>query len=257
MSGRAVKLCPIVKKFKQLVRGSAAIGVAAAVGVFALLQDDLDLQLPPLPEPPSAPAPDPAQGPAPHSESELENIARAQLAELEVKGKAGRGQYDRALFGSGWEDNSGLPGPENSCDTRNAILVERSEEVVLDDDGCTVMWGIVYDPYSNDTIEYTRGDGQIDMDHVVSLANAWETGAFQWDDAKRRTFSHDPENLIPTRSELNRQKGAGDAATWLPPYRPFRCEFAARQIGVKHKYGLWVAPAEHAALSRQLDTCAN
>lgn len=188
---------------------------------------------------------------------DLEQTARAQLAELEVKGKAGRGGYDRELFGDDWDNNKGLTVVDGTCDTRNTILARQSDYLALDDDGCTVTWGVIRDPYSNEYIDFNRGDGQIEIDHRVSLANAWETGAFQWDEQKRRTFAHDPRNLVAVEMSLNRQKGAGDAATWLPPYKPYRCEFAARQIEVKHAYGLWVAPAEYEQLDRQLGTCSH
>ncbi|STC70018.1 HNH endonuclease family protein [Corynebacterium pilosum] len=187
--------------------------------------------------------------------ADMETVARQQLDELEVKGKAGSGGYSREAFGDAWTNNKGLASIDTACDTRNAVLAQRADYLALDDDGCTVTWGVIYDPYSNTTVDFNRGDGTIEIDHVVSLSNAWNTGAFQWDEQKRREFAHDPDNLIPTLTELNRQKGAGDAATWLPPHKAYRCEFASTQIGVKHKYGLWVAPAEHEALLRQLDTC--
>ncbi|WP_018297522.1 HNH endonuclease family protein [Corynebacterium lubricantis] len=250
-----------MKKF----RSSLLIGlvVAACCGVYFYSAETpegsplppgsvLEVQPEPEPVPEPAPEPEPAQPEA----GDLESTAREQLAELEVKGKAGRGGYERELFGDEWSNNKGLDVIDGSCDTRNLILAWQSDYVAYDADGCTVTWGVIRDPYSNEYIDFNRGDGQIEIDHRVSLANAWETGAFQWDDHTRRTFAHDPRNLVAVEMSLNRQKGAGDAATWLPPYKPYRCEFAAKQIEVKHAYGLWVAPAEHEALTRQLDSCA-
>lgn len=70
-----------------------------------------------------------------------------------------------------------------------------------------------------------------------------------------REFGNDPLNLLAVDGRLNGQKGDGDAATWLPPNKRFRCEYVARQITVKHTYGLWVTQAEHDAMARVLADC--
>lgn len=191
--------------------------------------------------------------------------ARTQLAGLEVKGKApkkdrpgGRFAYDRDLFGQAWSDDVTVPGGHNGCDTRNDILRAQLTDVVLKPgtNGCVVLSGTVNDPYSGDVIPFQRGkdtSSLIQIDHVVALANAWQTGAFNWDADTRRNFANDPLNLLAVRGDLNMQKKDGDAATWLPPEG--RCAYAMRQIAVKHTYGLWVTPAEKTALETQLDTC--
>ena len=69
-------------------------------------------------------------------------------------------------------------------------------------------------------------------------------GAQRWPRRERVAFANDPLNLLAVEPSANRQKGDGDAATWLPPYKSFRCAYVARQIAVKAKYGLWVTPAE-------------
>ncbi|WP_257161436.1 HNH endonuclease family protein [Corynebacterium cystitidis] len=188
--------------------------------------------------------------------ADIETLARQKLSELEVKGKAGSGGYSREAFGAEWTNNHGLNVIDGACDTRNTVLAQRANYLALDGDGCTVTWGVIFDPYSGTTVDFNRGDGTIEVDHVVSLSNAWNTGAFTWNEHTRREFAHDPNNLIPTLTELNRQKGAGDAATCLPPNKTYRCEFAATQINIKHDYGLWVTLAERDALLRQLDTCS-
>ena len=103
---------------------------------------------------------------------------------------------------------------------------------------------------------FRRGPGdQVDIDHVVALGNAWVTGAFRFDIRTRAALANDPLDLLAVDLHTNRSKGDGDAATWLPPYRPFRCAYVARQVAVKHKYGLWVTPPERAAMVRVLDSC--
>jgi hypothetical protein len=89
----------------------------------------------------------------------------------------------------------------------------------------------------------------------VALSNAWQTGAAYFDKSKRTQIANDPLNLLAVDSKLNRQKGDGDAATWLPPSKAFRCEYVERQIQVKSKYQLWVTAAEKAAISRVLAEC--
>jgi hypothetical protein len=97
-------------------------------------------------------------------------------------------------------------------------------------------------------------DGRSTSCAARRLADSWVTGAFAWDERKRIAFANDPLNLLAVDGPANAQKGAGDAATWLPR-AAFRCDYVARQIAVKAKYGLWVKTAEKDAMTRILDTC--
>src|SRR5690606_32351751 len=97
--------------------------------------------------------------------------------------------------------------------------------------------------------------GDVQIDHVVALSDAWQKGAQGWDAQTMREFGNDPLNLLAVDGRLNGQKGDGDAATWLPPNKRFRCEYVARQITVKHTYALWVTQAEHDAMARVLADC--
>ena len=112
------------------------------------------------------------------------------------------------------------------------------------------------DPSTGTAVHFGRGDGaRVDIDHVVALGNAWVTGAFTEPVRERAALANDPLNLLPVDSSTNRQKGDGDAATWLPPNARFRCRYVARQVAVKAKYDLWVTPPERAAITRVLDAC--
>jgi hypothetical protein len=103
---------------------------------------------------------------------------------------------------------------------------------------------------------YVRGGvSEVDVDHVVALADAWQKGAQQLSPARREVFANDPLELLAVSSTANRIKGDGDAATWLPSNKAFRCDYVARQIAVKQKYELWVTQAEHDAMARVLSTC--
>jgi len=178
--------------------------------------------------------------------------AAAVLATLAVKGRAPSTGYDRDQFGAQWADVD-----RNGCDTRNDVLARdlTGETFKAGTQDCVVATGTLADPYTATTIEFVKGDASsVDIDHVVALGNSWQTGAFAWDDARRTAFANDPLNLLAVDYSANRQKGDGDAATWLPG-RGYRCAYVARQVAVKAAYGLWVTQAEHDAIARVLDAC--
>jgi hypothetical protein len=119
-----------------------------------------------------------------------------------------------------------------------------------------VLTGTLADPYTATSVGFARGGApDVDIDHVVALSDAWQKGAQRWSPARRVAFANDPLNLLSVDATLNRQKGDGDAATWLPPNKAFRCEYVARQIAVKRKYGAWVTAAERDAMRRVLSRC--
>jgi hypothetical protein len=174
------------------------------------------------------------------------------LAGLSVRGRAPQTGYDRDQFGQAWLDTN-----RNGCDTRSDILVRdlTSLSVTPGTNGCRVEAGTLSDPYTGTLIDYVRGNDTVDIDHVVALSNAWQTGAFRWEIRKRAAFANDPMNLLAVDSGANRQKGDGDTATWLPSNKPYRCAYTATQVSVKAKYQLWVTPAERDAMTRILTSC--
>lgn len=177
--------------------------------------------------------------------------ASAMLDELTVKGRAPKTGYDGDLFK--WRADT----DHNGCDTRNDVLRRDLTTITLKagTHGCIVLAGTLDDPYAGETYDFDRSANAVDIDHVVARSNAWQTGAFKFDDETLKEFGNDPLNLLAVSSSLNRQKGDGDAATWLPPNKSYRCEYVARQIAVKHKYELWVVPAEKSAMERVLAKC--
>lgn len=168
--------------------------------------------------------------------------------------------YDRDLFGQAWSDDNDQRWGHNGCDTRNDVLRRDLTDTVIDPDthGCVVLSGVLHDPYTGRRIRFTRGvttSIEVQVDHAVALADAWETGAQRWSAARRQEFANDPLELLAVDGPTNESKGAGDAATWLPPNKSFRCAYVARQIAVKRKWGLWVKPAERDAMTRILRRC--
>ncbi|MDQ1713359.1 MAG: hypothetical protein QOE45_2809 [Frankiaceae bacterium] len=177
------------------------------------------------------------------------HTALAALVVLPVKGRAPTTGYDRDEFGQAWLDTD-----RNGCDTRNDLLTR--DLTARTTRNCVVESGTLQDPYTGDRIAFVRGDGDlVDIDHVVALENAWVTGAAGWDIRKRAAFANDPLNLLAVDAGANRQKGDGDAATWLPPNKRYRCAYVARQVAVKRKYHLWVTAPESVAILRVLASC--
>jgi hypothetical protein len=191
------------------------------------------------------------QAPAPTSQNQsVSSEAATVLNELEVKGRAPKTGYTRDQFGGGWASVRG-------CDTRNIIL-HRDLTNVVENEKCQVISGMLADPYTGSTIQFTRGGGTSDavqIDHVVALSDAWQKGAQQLTPERRQALANDPLELLATDGPANQQKSDGDAATWLPPNKAFRCQYVARQIVVKKKYSLWVTAAEKEAIARVLDSC--
>lgn len=194
-----------------------------------------------------------AATPSPTTSPQASGSALATLRTLPVKGRSARTGYDRDRFGAAW-----LDADRNGCDTRNDVLAAHLSDVQVKPGtrGCVVLSGVLADPYTGRSIAFTRGAGNgVDVDHVVALSNAWVTGASTWELRKRAALANDPLNLLPVDASANRQKGDGDAATWLPPHKPSRCSYVARQVAVKAKYGLWVTRPEQQAAERVLAGC--
>lgn len=180
-----------------------------------------------------------------------DQTAGAALNTLAVKGRAPKTGYSRDQFGQGW-------GTLDGCDTRQTILRRDLTGVVLGSDGCAVESGTLADPYTGKTIAFTRGaatSGAVQIDHVVALGDAWQTGAQQLDAGTRKNLANDPLELLAVDGPANEQKSDGDAATWLPSNKGFRCYYVARQIAVKAKYGMWVTQAEKDAMNGVLSGC--
>ncbi|GHJ27700.1 hypothetical protein TPA0910_21330 [Streptomyces hygroscopicus subsp. sporocinereus] len=177
--------------------------------------------------------------------------ALSAVSSLTVKGRAPKTGYERSAFGSSWVDTD-----DNGCGTRDDILKRDLEDVRFRDGHCLVASGtLTDDPYTGREVRFVRGRSKVDIDHVVALSDAWQKGAQKWDRDKRVAFANDPLNLIAVDSSANRRKGDGDAATWLPPNKAYRCDYVAHQVAVKKAYGLWVTSAEKDAMKRVLGGC--
>ena len=195
------------------------------------------------------------QGTAPIIGSDEASEALRILNTLPVKGRAPKTGYSRAQFGDAWSDID-----HNGCDTRNDILNrDLTAKQHKNSRGCVVISGILNDPYTGKVINFMRGKDtseQVQIDHVVALSDAWQSGAQEISAQERLQLANDPENLLAVDGPANQQKSDSDAATWLPANASFRCSYVARQIRVKAKYHLWVKPAEKEAMINVLTPCA-
>ncbi len=112
--------------------------------------------------------------------------------------------------------------------------------------------GTLADPYTAQTIHFVRGratSAKVQIDHWVALENAWQSGARDWSTAKRHEFGNDPYNLLAVDGPANQEKGSASAAYWLPTNADYRCDYVARQIGVKDKYQLTSPPKKRTPCS--------
>ena len=169
------------------------------------------------------------------------NQALSVAQGLPVRGRGPDTNYSREAFGSAWKDVD-----RNGCDTRNDILQRDFSSTILKPGtgDCKVIGGTWTDPYSNESYTFAEAPSGAQIDHVVSLKNAWQMGADQWSDDMRVEFANDPLNLRVTIASLNQQKSDSNAASWLPPYKPGRCGFIATQVAVKAKWNLYVTDSE-------------
>lgn len=185
------------------------------------------------------------------TESDAEAKLAVDILELlEVKGRAPKTGYTREEFYNGWPTVEG-------CNLRQRIIKrEFGDSAVLD--GCNVVAGEFDEPYTGEHLKYKNREEiskRIQIDHVVALSDAWQKGAQYFDKETRYRIATDPLNLLAVDATANGEKSDGDAATWLPANKKFRCQYVARQISVKYKYALWVTAAEKEAMGRILNNC--
>jgi hypothetical protein len=178
----------------------------------------------------------------PHGKS----VALRQLDALRVAKWASMAGYSRERFPH-WSAQG------DGCDTRDVVL-RRSGEAVLTTAECRITQGSWLSPYDG---RATSDPQDLDIDHMVPLANAWRTGAAKWTDAAREDFANDlvrPE-LIAVTSSTNRSKGDQDPSQWRPPKLSYWCEYAQQWVAVKTYWKLSVTALEKAALKDMLGTC--
>jgi hypothetical protein len=174
------------------------------------------------------------------------STARSYLASLTVATEDRTG-YDRDLFNH-WIIISG------SCNTRETVL-KRDGTNVVTNSSCAATSGRWYSPFDGATW-YAASD--VDIDHLVPLAEAWDSGADSWTSSKRQQFANDltRPQLIAVTDDVNQSKGDKDPAQWMPSVTGYRCIYARAWVHTKYYYGLSIDSAEKSALTRILNGCS-
>jgi len=175
--------------------------------------------------------------------------AQTLLEQLVVAQEAPREGYTRAAF-KHWVDADG-----DGCDTREEVLIEESLVPATQGPGCSVTAGAWFSPY--DAVTFVAPGG-LDIDHLVPLGEAWDSGASSWDSSRRQGYANDlddPEALIAVSAGSNRSKGDRDPADWKPPSQSYWCRYAWDWVAVKIHWELSADAAEVDALSQMLETC--
>ncbi len=179
--------------------------------------------------------------------------ASEALQELEIAQPGSMSGYSREEFPHWSRANDfGWDAPENSCDAREAALIRDSEDVETGE-GCKVTSGSWYDPYTTQTFTDPQ---DIDIDHVVPLANAWRSGASSWSNQERERYANDPDVLLSVEDNANQEKGDKGPEAWKPPNEDEWCDYATRWVSIKSKYELSANPDEKTELNKMLGTCA-
>ncbi|CAM02540.1 secreted protein [Saccharopolyspora erythraea NRRL 2338] len=174
--------------------------------------------------------------------------AQSELNALTVAGEGSMDGYSRDRFPH-WSTVSG------ACNTRETVLKRDGTNVVVDG-SCAATSGRWYSPYDGAT--WTAAS-DVDIDHVVPLAEAWRSGASSWTDSKRESFANDLSRpqLIAVTDNVNQAKGDQDPASWQPPVSTYDCTYSKMWIRVKHHWGLRLQSAEKSALQSMLNTCSS
>lgn len=189
-----------------------------------------------------APTPAQASPPTPIAAS----TARTYLGQLTVRAEGSTSGYSRDLFPH-WITQSG------ACDTRETVL-KRDGSNVVTNSSCSATSGSWYSEYDGAT--WTAAS-DVDIDHMVPLAEAWTSGASGWSTAQRQSFANDLGNpqLIAVTDNVNQSKSDRDPAEWMPPRAAYHCMYARMWVDVKHAYNLSVDSAEKTKLQSVLNGC--
>lgn len=174
------------------------------------------------------------------------DTAKSQLAGLTVKPDGSQTGYSRDKFPH-WIDQG------NNCNTREMVLKRDGTNVKVSSD-CAPTSGTWTSPYDGAT---WSAPSDVDIDHVVPLADAWRTGASSWTTAQRQAYANDltDPQLIAVTDNVNQEKGDKSPDQWKPPSTGYWCTYAKMWVAVKSKFKLTVNSAEKSALTDMLGRC--
>lgn len=229
----------MTQRTQRRVVAAVALAVLAALGLLAGQDRDGVSD----PSPTSSPPPTTTSVPTPGSTAE-------RLARLEVRTTDPAAPYRRAEFGDDWDYD-----PASGCNTRERVLIDESVVEPQVDDRCRTevgRWRSLYDGVE------TGDPADLQIDHLVPLADAWRSGADTWTAERRRTFANDrssPDTLIAVTGRTNQSKGDSTPDVWLPPEEAAWCTYAEMWVDVKARWRLSVTRPERDRLAELLATC--
>ena len=167
---------------------------------------------------------------------------------LEVADEQREG-YDRDRF-KHWVDEDG-----DGCDTRREVLIAEAVKAPEQGDRCSLTGGEWLSYYDEETV---TDASKLDIDHMVPLAEAWDSGAHAWDDELREQFANDLDadrSLVAVTAKTNRSKGDKDPADWLPPAASAHCTYLVDWVATKTRWELTVDQEEKVALEKGAAGC--
>ncbi len=173
---------------------------------------------------------------------------RTAIADLPVTDEVRTG-YDRDLFRH-WVDADG-----DGCDARNEVLIAEADDPTSVGPGCALSGGRWFSYY--DRVSWTD-TGDIDIDHMVPLAEAWDSGAHAWTPEQREEYANDLDDyrtLVGVTDNVNQAKGDQDIAEWLPTHA--HCRYLREFVAVKIRWRLAVDADEHTAMTALADGCTD
>jgi len=156
--------------------------------------------------------------------------------------------YDRSEW-KHWVDE------DKDCqDARQEALIATTEvePTYKTERRCKVVIGQWTDPYTGTVITEAS---KVDVDHVVALQDAHESGGFVWDRNSKSQFANDPANLLPVSASANRSKGSRGPDEWLPPLEGYRCEYIRKWVAIKATWDLASSDCEAARIEYMLKMC--
>jgi hypothetical protein len=159
--------------------------------------------------------------------------------------------YARSLFPL-WIDADG-----DGCNTRYEVLIAEATTAPTVGSGCSLTGGRWYSYYNN---AYYTATSDLDIDHMVPLAEAWDSGARNWTTAKRRSYANDlgdSRPLVAVKDTVNQSKSDQDPAEWMPTYSAATCRYIQEWVAVKKRWALTVDSAEKSALTSYAASCTN
>lgn len=209
--------------------------------------------------------PEPTASATSSQERDASVRALASLESVTVRARTKVSGYDRScspghlcVFGPAWSDDTTAAGGHNGCDSRNDVLAAQLQDVDKGSSRCVVQAGVLDDPYSGARIEFHKAQAdEVEIDHVVPLAYAWDMGASAWPLETRMAFANDEGlNLLAVAKAANASKSDSGPAAWTPANVAYRCQYAMRWVSIVTTYGLGVSSGDRDALSATLKDCA-